>query len=226
MSMFKLKRPRREMEDVRNNILESPLFEFIEEGWIEWVTALKTSCVDENDILLYVVWGFDTLKENEKNAREKFWNLVYTSIHRHLKDKNVGDEDYRYLTNLVCACALHCIGLVLAGNYDMQDLYCEVNRGLGENISNVNCLRNRMVVDAGSVQLKEWVREYMESDTFLTTSKAMAWDETIVSDLPDLVRGGTVNSAVNLTQVNIGTLHNHPGAEFNDNSVNIQLQEK
>ena len=44
MSMFKLKRQRREMEDVRNNILESPLFEFIEDGWIEWVTALKTSC--------------------------------------------------------------------------------------------------------------------------------------------------------------------------------------
>ena len=197
--MFKLKRPRREMEDVRNNILESPVFEFIEDGWIEWVTGLKTSSVDENDILLYVVWGLDTLKENDKNAREKFWNLVYTSIHRHLKDKNVGDEDYRYLTNLVCACALHCVGLVLAGDYDMQDLYCEVNRGLSENISKVDLLRNRMVVDSESTALKDWVRDYMQSDVFLTTSKNMTWDDTVVSNLPDLVRVGTEVPAVNLT---------------------------
>ena len=187
------------MEDVRNNILESPVFEFIEDGWIEWVTGLKTSSVDENDILLYVVWGLDTLKENDKNAREKFWNLVYTSIHRHLKDKNVGDEDYRYLTNLVCACALHCVGLVLAGDYDMQDLYCEVNRGLSENISKVDLLRNRMVVDSESTALKDWVRDYMQSDVFLTTSKNMTWDDTVVSNLPDLVRVGTEVPAVNLT---------------------------
>ena len=226
MSMFKLKRQRREMEDVRNNILESPLFEFIEEGWIEWVTALKTSCVDENDILLYVVWGLDTLKENDKSAKEKFWNFVYTSIHRHLKDKNVKDDDYRYLTNLVCACTLHCIGIVLTGDYDMQDLYCEVNRGLGENISNVNWLRNRMAVDLESTALKDWVREYMQSDVFLTTSKNMAWDDTVVSNLPDLVGGGAVTPAVNLTQVNIGTLHNHPGATYNDNSVSVELHKK
>ena len=226
MSMFKLKRQRREMEDVRNNILESPLFEFIEEGWIEWVTALKTSCVDENDILLYVVWGLDTLKENDKSAKEKFWNLVYTSIHRHLKDKNVKDDDYRYLTNLVCACTLHCIGIVLTGDYDMQDLYCEVNRGLGENISNVNWLRNRMAVDSESTALKDWVREYMQSDVFLTTSKNMAWADTVVSNLPDLVGGGAVTPAVNLTQVNIGTLHNHPGATYNDNSVSMEVHKK
>ena len=73
MSMFKLKRQRREMEDVRNNILESPVFEFIEDGWIEWVTGVKTSSVDENDLLLYLIWGLDTLKENEKNVREKYW---------------------------------------------------------------------------------------------------------------------------------------------------------
>ena len=54
----------------------------------------------------------------------------------------------------------------------------------------------------------------------------MAWDDTVVSNLPDLVGGGAVTPAVNLTQVNIGTLHNHPGAEFNDNSVMIELQKK
>ena len=114
MSMFKLKRQRREMEDVRNNILESPLFEFIEEGWIEWVTGVKTSSVDENDLLLYLIWGLDTLKENEKNVREKYWNLVYSAIYKHLKDRKVEDGDINYLTNLICACTMHCIGLNLA----------------------------------------------------------------------------------------------------------------
>jgi hypothetical protein len=83
-----------------------------------------------------------------------------------------------------------------------------------------------MSVDSESTALKGWVREYMQSDVFLTTSKNMAWDDTLVSNLPDLVKGGSVTPAVKLTQVNIGTLHNHPGAEFNDNSVMIELQKK
>lgn len=226
MSMFKLKRQRRKMEDVRNNILESPVFEFIEEGWIEWVTGVKTSSVDENDLLLYLIWGLDTLKENDKNAREKYWNLVYSAIYRHLKERKVEDDDIKYLTNLVCACTLHCLGLNLTGNYDMQDLYCEVVSGIGEKLAKVNWLKNKMAVDAGSMPLKKWVREYMESETFLTISKATAWDDTNVDRLPDLVRGGAGVPAVNLTQVNIGTLHNHPGATYNDNSVSVELHKK
>ena len=224
--MFKLKRQRRKMEDVRNNILESPVFEFIEEGWIEWVTGVKTSSVDENDLLLYLIWGLDTLKENDKNAREKYWNLVYSAIYRHLKERKVEDDDIKYLTNLVCACTLHCLGLNLTGNYDMQDLYCEVVSGIGEKLAKVNWLKNKMAVDAGSMPLKKWVREYMESETFLTISKATAWDDTNVDRLPDLVRGGAGVPAVNLTQVNIGTLHNHPGATYNDNSVSVELHKK
>ena len=226
MSMFKLKRQGRKMEDVRNNILESPVFEFIEEGWIEWVTGVKTSSVDENDLLLYLIWGLDTLKENDKNAREKYWNLVYSAIYRHLKERKVEDDDIKYLTNLVCACTLHCLGLNLTGNYDMQDLYCEVVSGIGEKLAKVNWLKNKMAVDAGSMPLKKWVREYMESETFLTISKATAWDDTNVDRLPDLVRGGAGVPAVNLTQVNIGTLHNHPGATYNDNSVSVELHKK
>lgn len=214
------------MEDVRNNILESPVFEFIEEGWIEWVTGVKTSSVDENDLLLYLIWGLDTLKENDKNAREKYWNLVYSAIYRHLKERKVEDDDIKYLTNLVCACTLHCLGLNLTGNYDMQDLYCEVVSGIGEKLAKVNWLKNKMAVDAGSMPLKKWVREYMESETFLTISKATAWDDTNVDRLPDLVRGGAGVPAVNLTQVNIGTLHNHPGATYNDNSVSVELHKK
>ncbi len=226
--MFKLKRQRRKMEDVRNNILESPVFEFIEEGWIEWVTGVKTSSVDENDLLLYLIWGLDTLKENDKNARKKYWNLVYSAIYRHLKERKVEDDDIKYLTNLVCACTLHCLGLNLTGNYDMQDLYCEVVSGIGEKLAKVNWLKNKMAVDAGSMPLKKWVREYMESETFLTISKATAWDDTNVNvdRLPDLVRGGAGVPAVNLTQVNIGTLHNHPGATYNDNSVSVELHKK
>ncbi len=214
------------MEDVKNNILESPVFEFIEEGWIEWVTGVKTSSVDENDLLLYLIWGLDTLKENDKNAREKYWNLVYSAIYRHLKERKVEDDDIKYLTNLVCACTLHCLGLNLTGNYDMQDLYCEVVSGIGEKLAKVNWLKNKMAVDAGSMPLKKWVREYMESETFLTISKATAWDDTNVDRLPDLVRGGAGVPAVNLTQVNIGTLHNHPGATYNDNSVSVELHKK
>lgn len=214
------------MEDVRNNILESPVFEFIEDGWIDWVTGVKTSSVDETDVLLYLVWGLDTLKENDKNARVRYWNLVYTAIYRHLKERKVEDDDIKYLTNLVCACTLHCVGLNLAGNYGMQDLYCEVTEGLGVNLSGVNWLKNKMAVDSGSSPLKEWVMDYMASDMFLTMSKATAWDDEKVDNLPNLVRGGVSMPAVNLTQVNIGTLHNHPGATYNDNSVNLEVQQK
>lgn len=214
------------MEDVRNNILESPVFEFIEDGWIDWVTGLKTSSVDEADLLLYLIWGLDTLKENDKNARVKYWNLVYSAIYKHLKDRKVEDDDITYLTNLVCACTLHCVGLNLAGNYDLQDLYCEVNGGLGEKLTEVNLLKNKMAVDSGSTPLKEWVREYMESNMFLTISKATAWNDEMVDNLPDLVKGGDGVTAVNLTQVNIGTLHNHPGATYNDNSVSLEVQQK
>lgn len=224
MSMFKLKRQRRKMEDARNNILESPVFEFIEDGWIEWVTGVKTSSVDENDLLLYLIWGLDTLKENEKNVREKYWNLVYSAIYKHLKDRKVEDGDINYLTNLICACTMHCIGLNLAGNYDMQDLFCELNHGFGDKQAGVRWLKDKMTVDSSSTPLKEWVRDYMASDIFLTTSKNIAWDDTKVDNLPDLVRGevpAVPSGSTHYYIEHVNTFNN--SGIVNDYSSNIEI---
>ena len=182
-----------------------------------------TSSVDENDLLLYLIWGLDTLKENEKNVREKYWNLVYSAIYKHLKDRKVEDGDINYLTNLICACTMHCIGLNLAGNYDMQDLFCELNHGFGDKLAGVKWLKDKMTVDSSSTPLKEWVRDYMASDIFLTTSKNIAWDDTKVDNLPDLVRG--------VPMVQSGSPHYHiqhvetfnNAGVVNDYSSNIEI---
>ena len=74
--------------------------------------------------------------------------------------------------------------------------------------------------------LMRWVSEYRESSRFYTLRKLVAWDDSEFESLPDVRRGASAVPAVTLTQVNIGTLHNHPGATYNDNSVSVELHKK
>ena len=50
-------------EDVRNSMLETPLYSFIVKGWRNWSRGLVSVQATEEDFLLYLVWALDTIKE-------------------------------------------------------------------------------------------------------------------------------------------------------------------
>ena len=214
------------MEDARNNnILKSPLYDFIQDGWLDWVPDIKVTKVDEKHLLLFVMWGLDSIKEQGRRTNDKFWHLLYNGIRNRLRSEGVqSDIGIDHLADLVCACALHCFGLVLVGNSENQKIFGELIDGLREHYGPVFQLKSEIKAEVPS--LKEWLTEYMNNDSYYTLSSEVKWDDERVAMLPDLKRGGTDVPQVAFTQVNIGTLHNHPGAEFNDNSVTIGLQKK
>ena len=56
---------------MRNNsgILESPIYEFVESVWIDWVNAVPKVKVDDEDLLLYLMWALDSVKEQGTEIR-------------------------------------------------------------------------------------------------------------------------------------------------------------
>ena len=218
------------MEDVRNNcgILESPIYEFVESVWIDWVNAVPKVKVDDEDLLLYLMWALDSVKEQGTEINEKFWLLTYNAIHRDLsgRDGELNETAIKFLTNLTCACVLYCLGLKLAGESDNQEVFMNFVTVLGDHWPDVKKIKRKIMERPVSEDLMRWVSEYRESSRFYTLRKLVAWDTQEFESLPDVRRGASAVPAVTLTQVNIGTLHNHPGAEFNDHSVTFELQQK
>jgi hypothetical protein len=218
------------MEDVRNNsgIFDSPIYEFVESVWIDWVSAVPKVKADDEDLLLYLIWALDSVKEQGKEIDEKFWLHTYSAIHRNLsgRDGELNETAIEFLTNLTCACVLCCLGLNLAGESDNQEVFMNFVAVLGDHWPDVKKIKRKIMGLQVSEGLMKWVSEYRDSNRFYTLRKLVDWDDREFESLPDLRRSASSVPAVTLTQVNIGTLHNHPGAEFNDNSVMIELQKK
>jgi hypothetical protein len=49
----------RKMAEGRNNeVLESPLFDFVKRGWLKWSQSIISVQATEEDFLLYLVWVY------------------------------------------------------------------------------------------------------------------------------------------------------------------------
>lgn len=166
-------------EDVRNSMLETPLFTFIENGWRVWSRKIVSTQVSEEDFLLYLVWALDTIKEQDEGVNDDFWNLVHGKLRaRFIKSQfSAHKDDLEYITNLVCAAAMSCFGLTLTGSMDNQEIYSELVNGFGEDWAGVKKLKESKEMIISDPELKAWVVEYIQSDLFYTYNDEIDWNE-------------------------------------------------
>lgn len=162
-----------------NRILESPLYEFVRKGWRKWSQKILSVQVRDEDFLLYLAWALDTVKQQDGDVNAQFRDIVFSS----LRDKFIlskftsNGEDLSYLTNLVCASALACIGLTLKESSENKRIFSELVYGLGEHWETIRKMKHSVDVDTDIDGLQEWMIDYMGSGLFYTFSDEIDWDE-------------------------------------------------
>ena len=162
-----------------NRILESPLYEFVRKGWRKWSQKILSAQVRDEEFLLYLAWALDTVKQQDGDENAQFRDIVFSS----LRDKFIlskftsNSEDLAYLTNLVCAAALVCIGLALKDSSENQRLFSELVNGFGEHWETIRKMKHSVDMDTDIDGLQDWMIDYLRSGQFYTFSDEIDWDE-------------------------------------------------
>lgn len=74
---------REEMENVlENSLLDSPLFEFIGRNWRRWEKGIGAVDLQEMDLMLYLMWGLDLVKDRNEDTCQEFSETVYSAVRR------------------------------------------------------------------------------------------------------------------------------------------------
>lgn len=168
-------------EEARNKILESPLNKFVSRWWRKLSQDVSFVQVRDTDFVLYLIWTLDTIK-SQSGDNGQFRDLVYGSLRDNFIVRNFtsNKEDILYLTNLVCAASMACLGLVLKGNIDMQSIYTEIIRSFGDYRKDIDDLENRMNVRIEGLQ--DWLTEYFDDENFYTYDDSIDWDNNIMAE--------------------------------------------
>lgn len=162
-----------------NRILESPLYWFIQKGWRKWSQKILSIQVRDDDFLLYLMWALDTVKQQDEDVNVQFRDVVFSS----LRDKFIlskftsNGEDLAYLTNLVCAATLACLGLGLKDSSENLRIFTELVNGLGEHWETIRKIKHSVDMDTDIDGLQEWMIDYLGSGQFYTFSDEIDWDE-------------------------------------------------
>lgn len=154
------------MEEVRR---------LVARNWSRWEQGIGAVQVQEDDFVLYLMWGLDLVKEQGEGVNERFRDMVFSALRkRFIKSSFVSNgQDLNYLSDLVCAGVMYCYGLVLTESLGYLQVYDELLKGLSENWKRIQCIKNGIVAD--DVLLKKWMVEYMKSDKFYTEKDEIAW---------------------------------------------------
>lgn len=162
-----------------NRILESPLYGFVKRGWRKWSQKIVSLQVRDEDFLLYLVWALDSVKQQDEDVNVQFRDVVFSS----LRDKFIlskftsNGEDLAYLTNLVCAATLACLGLGLKDSSENLRIFTELVNGFGEHWETIRKIKHSVDMDTDIDGLQEWMIDYLGSGQFYTFSDEIDWDE-------------------------------------------------
>ncbi len=169
--MFRLKGRKME-EERKNELLESPLYEFVRKGWRKWSQKIVAVQAGDEEFLLFLVWTLDTIKSQEDGVNVELRDQVYNGLREHFRVRqfNTNADDLKYLTNLICAAALACLGLTVADSLTCSGIYSEIVSGLGEHWKAIEELKYSAEMDTRSPELKAWMSEYMAGEQFYTYS--------------------------------------------------------
>lgn len=165
-------------EEGKNKLLDSPLYAFVEKGWVNWSQEIVSVQADAEDFMLYLVWALDSIKEQSDGINSGLWEQVYNGLRNRFIESQFRSEkaDIDYLTNLVCAAAMACIGLALTGSPDNQEIYSELVNGFEDHWKDVNKLKHSLEIDSCGQDLKAWLTDYMAGDFFYTYNDVIDWN--------------------------------------------------
>ena len=165
-------------EEGKNKLLDSPLYAFVEKGWVNWSQEIVSVQADAEDFMLYLVWALDSIKEQSDGINSGLWGQVYNGLRNRFIESQFRSEkaDIDYLTNLVCAAAMACIGLALTGSPDNQEIYSELVNGFEDDWKDVNKLKHSLEIDSCGQDLKAWLTDYMAGDFFYTYNDVIDWN--------------------------------------------------
>jgi hypothetical protein len=209
-------------ERLRCDLLQSPVYGFVQDKWLVWSQDIYAVQMQEQDFLLCLLWGLDLIKDERDDVAKTFRARVYKGV-RDLfiaRQFSSNQNDLKTITDFVCASSLFCFGLVLTGDFDNQKLYGELMKGFDKD--NVMVEWGKIEMDSNTPALKTWMEEYMKSDEYYTSGEKIEWLEQEPENLPDIVR--IARGPVQIMQVNIGQFNNAPGATFTDKSLNVKIE--
>lgn len=154
------------MEEVRG---------LVERNWPRWEQGIGAVQVQEEDFVLYLMWGIDLVKEQDGDVNERFRDMVFSALRKKFIKSSFtsNGQDLRYLSDLVCAGVMYCYGLVLTESLRYLQVYDELLKGLGEDWKKIQEIKGRIVADDGLI--KEWMIEYMKSERFFTAKDEVEW---------------------------------------------------
>lgn len=228
------KRTGLEMEDkTTESLLASPLFSYLKTEWLSLEQKINTVQVQENDLLLYVLWVIDAWKDESTcvEMSSKLWDNVWHNLRSiFLSEKfTPSNDDMKTMTAIVCALSISCLGLMLSGSPENQDLYSRIVNQLGEHWKDVRSIKNELHHSDNQLELKGWLSGYFTSDIFYTSAEGLKWNTNVLSVSDKLlipadtnssmiIKGQNVAVQINGT-TNINTFNNQSGATFVDNSI-------
>lgn len=169
------------MDKSKIHLLDTPLYEKICQEWKHFEQSIEMAEVEEEQMLLYVLWVLDELKSEVREDYKEFWDDVRHELRRNFLNNNFThtNDDLNLITNLALAFALHLFGLLLSGNMTRCEQYSHLVNGLNEHWPTVNGHMINME-PATSHELKEYIRNYFESDIFYTESDEVSWVYDVV----------------------------------------------
>lgn len=211
-------------ERLRSSLLDSPLYGYVQTGWLEWQQGICSVQLQEEDFMLYLLWSLDQIKEKREAVAQKLRALVFKGV----RDKFIESQfqsnqsDIEYVSNLVCACSLYCFGLVLTGNFENQDLYVDLLAGLGDHKDAVMGIHDKIEVE-DKTELKEWMVGYMDCEQYYTSGERIAWlKEDGTADLVPIQGLTGVRQQVNIHNY-IQNFTNESGAVYKDESITVNV---
>ena len=144
-------------------------------NWPRWEQGIGAVQVQEEDFVLYLMWGIDLVKEQSEGVNERLREMVFSALRRKFIKSSFSSngQDLGYLSDLVCAGLMYCYGLVLTESLGYLQVYDELLKGFGGDWKKIQEIKGRIVADDGLI--KEWMIEYMKSERFFTAKDEVEW---------------------------------------------------
>lgn len=154
------------MEEVRR---------LVERNWHRWEQGIGAVQVQEEDFVLYLMWGLDLVREQDEDANLKLRDKVFSALRKKFIRSSFSSngQDLAYMSDLVYAGVMYCYGLVLTESLGCLQVYDELLKGFGEDWKRIQDIKGR--IEANDVLLKEWMVSYMKSERFYTAKDEVEW---------------------------------------------------
>ena len=210
-------------ERLRCDLLQSPLYGFVQDKWLVWSQDIYAVQMQEEDFLLCLLWGLDLIKDERDDVAKTFRARVYKGV-RDLfiaRQFSSNQNDLKTITDFVCASSLFCFGLVLTGDFDNQKLYGALVKGFDKD--NVMMEWGKIEMDSNTPALKAWMEDYMGSEEYYTSGEKIAWlNEDGSTDLVSIPGVSNGRQQVNI-HTYIQNFTNEAGGVYKDESITVNV---